>query len=243
MINAMLKNIPVLALMLAACATAAFPHDEPAQQQMKRMKFDAEKSVLIMEAGVVVTEKEGGLAVEHVFPKDRMPKEAAALDIAAGDEVGMAMGRKVSTARDLHAVYDSAKPGVEFKLGLRREGKAFIVAFKKQDPKEMQSTMVMKRSENDNPNQDVRPALGVVIEQKGGKVIVVDAFPNAPKDMLKGDVVVSVNGTAVNDLQGFADVFDHVEVGADVKFVLSRAGKTVTVSIKRPKPQGQVIVK
>lgn len=243
MINAMLQRIPVLALMIAACATAAFPHDEPPRQQMQRMKFDAEKSVLIMEAGVVVTEMKGALAVEHVFPKDRMPKEAAALDIVAGDEVGMAMGKKVSSAKELHAVYDSATPGIEFKLGLRRDGNAFIVTFKKQDPKEMQSTMVMKRSGGDNPNQDVRPALGVVIEQKGGKVLVVDAFPNAPKDMQKGDVVVSVNGTAVKDLQGFSDVFDHVEVGSDVKFVLDRGGKSVTVAIKRPKPQGQVIIK
>jgi S1-C subfamily serine protease len=243
MINAMLKRVPVLALTLAACAAAAFPHDEPARQQATRMKFDAEKSVLIMEAGAVVTEKDGKLAVELVFPKDRMPKEAAALDIAAGDEVGMAMMKKVSTAKELHAVYDSARPGVEFKLGLRRDGKAFIVAFKKQDPKEMQGTMVMKRTESDNPNQDVRPALGVVIEQKDGAVTVVDVFPNAPKDMLKGDVVVSVNGTPVKNLQGFSDVFDHVEVGGDVKFELSRAGKMVTVSIKRPKPQGQVIVK
>jgi len=152
----------------------------------------------------------------------------------------MAMGKKVASAKDLHAVYDSAKTGVEFKLGLRREGKAFIITFKKQDVSAMKGTMVMKRDGSENPNQDVRPALGVVIEQKDGKVTVVETFPNVPKDMMKGDVVVSINGTAVANLKEFSQVYDHVEVGGDVKFILSRGGKDVTVSIKRPKPQGQV---
>jgi S1-C subfamily serine protease len=236
-------RISVLALMLAACAAQAFPHDEKPQQKTMRMQFDADKSVLLNEAGVVITEKDGRLAVEFVFPKDKQPKEIAGLDIAAGDEVGMAMGKKVATAKELHAAYDSVKPGAEFKLGLRRDGKAFIIAFKKMDEKDLPKTMVIKRDDGDNPNQDVRPALGVVIEQKEGKVLVVDTFPNAPKEMLKGDVVVSVNGTAVKSLQGFSDVYDNVEVGGEVKFSLSRAGKTVTVTIKRPKPQGQVIVK
>jgi S1-C subfamily serine protease len=236
-------RIFALALILAACAAAAFSHTERPQQKTVRMQFDADKSVLLNEAGVVIAEKDGKLAVEFVFPKDKQPKEIADLDIAVGDEVGMAMGKKVATAKELHAVYDSAKPGQEFKLGLRRDGKAFIAVFRKLDQKDMPKTMVVKSGGGDNPNQDVRPALGVVIEQKDGKVFIDDTFPNAPKEMLKGDVVVSVNGTAVKDLQRFSDVYDNVEVGGEVKFALGRGGKTVTVTIKRPKPQGQVIVK
>ena len=75
------------------------------------------------------------------------------------------------------------------------------------DEKELPKTMVIKRDGPDDPNQDVRPALGVVIEQKDGKVVIVDTFPNAPKDMLKGDVVASVNGTAVKNLEDFSGVY------------------------------------
>jgi S1-C subfamily serine protease len=235
-------RIFALALAIAACAAPAPAHNERPQQKMM-MQFDADKAVIIREIGMVVTEKEGKLKVEFIPPADRRPKDSPDVDIIAGDEVGMAMGKKVSTAKGLRAAYDSVKPGLEFKLGLRRDGKAFIVAFRKMDDKDLPKMMVMKSGEGENPNQDVRPALGVVIEQKDRKVFIADTFPNAPKEMQKGDVVVSVNGTAVKSLQGFSDVFDNVEVGGDVKFELSRGGKAVTVAIKRPRPQGQVIVK
>ncbi len=235
----------IACLVFAFCAGAtALAHDEkPQQKNMKMMQFDADKAVMINEAGMVIVEKDGKLAVEFIGPKETRPKETADLDIVAGDEVGMAAGKKVTTILALRAAYDSTKPGEEFKLGLRRDGKAFIVSFRRMDQKDLPKTMVIRRDGPDNPNQDVRPALGVVIEQKDGKVVIVDTFPNAPKDMLKGDVVASVNGTAVKNLEDFSGVFDNVEVGGDVKFELRRDGKTVTVSIQRPKPQGQVIVK
>jgi S1-C subfamily serine protease len=231
-----------LTILVVALASPASAHDERPQQQ-KMMTFDADKAVIVPETGMIVTEKDGKLTVEFIPAADRRPKETADLDIAAGDEVGMAMGKKVATVKDLRALLDSVKPGQEVKIGLRRDGKASIATFKKMDPRDMPQTMVIKRDGGDNPNQDVRPALGVVIEQKGGKVIIAETFPNAPKEMQTGDVVVSINGTAVKGLKGFSDVFDNVEVGGDVKFVLDRGGKTVTVAIKRPKPQGQVIVK
>ena len=236
-------RIFALATLSALLAAAAFAHNERPQQKMMRMQFDADKSVLLQEAGAMVVEKEGKLAIEFVFPKDKQPKEVADLDIATGDEVGMAMGKKVATAKELRAAYDSTKPGQEFKVGLRRDGRAFIVAFRKLDEKDLPKTMVIKRDGSDNPDQDVFPALGVAIGQKDGKVFVAETFPNAPKEMAKGDVVVSVNGTAVKDLKGFAGAYDSVEVGAEVKFELSRGGEAVHVTIKRPKPQGQVIVK
>ena len=232
-------------LVLLVCEAAqALTHDEsPQQKNMKTMQFDADKAVMIDEVGMVVVEKEGKLMVEHIGPKEARPKETADLDVVAGDEVGMAAGKKVSSVAGLRAAYDSTKPGEEFKIGLRRDGKAFIVSIRKMDEKDLPTMMVIKRDGPDNPNQDVRPALGVVIEQKEGKVVIVDTFPNAPKEMLKGDVITSVNGTAVKKLEDFAGVFDQVEVGGVVKFELRRGDKTVTVSIKRPKPQGQVIVK
>jgi S1-C subfamily serine protease len=237
------SRISALLIMLAAAATTAFAHDEHPQQKTVKMQFDADKAVLLNEAGAMVVEKEGRLAVGFVFPKNGGSKEGADLDIAVGDEVGMSMGKKVSTVKELRAAYDSVKPGEEFRLGLRREGKAFIVAFKKLDEKDLPKTMVIKRGEGDDPNQDVLPALGVAIGQKDGKVEIIDTFPNAPKEMAKGDVIVSLNGKAMKGLKDFSAVYDHAEVGAELEFELSRGGKTLIVVTKRNKPQGQVIVK
>lgn len=246
MVNARVTvRIFALAVITVAIAVTvpAFAHDERPQQQQKMMRFDADKTVIVPETGMIVTEKDGKLTVEFIPPADQRPKKTADLDIAAGDEVGMAMGKKVTAVKDLRALLDSVKPGQEVKIGLRRDGRASVVTFKKMDEKDLPMKMVVKRDGGDNPNQDVRPALGVVIEQKGGKVIIAETFPNAPKEMQTGDVVVSINGTAVKDLEGFSGVFDNVEVGGDVKFELDRGGRKLTVAIKRPKPQGQVIVK
>ena len=86
-------------LVFAVCAGAtALAHDEkPRQKNMKMMQFDADKAVMINEAGMVIAEKDGKLAVEFIGPKETRPKETADLDIVAGDEVGMAAGKKVTS--------------------------------------------------------------------------------------------------------------------------------------------------
>lgn len=232
-----------VATLAALCAAAAPAHDEPRQQGMRTMKFDADRAVIIAEVGMIVTEKDGRLTVEFIPPADRRPKETAGLDIAAGDEVGMAAGKKVSTVKDLRAAYDGARPGDEFKLGLRRDGKAYIAAFRRLDGKDLPKTMVIRRGGPDeDPNRDVLPALGVALEQKDGAVVVAETFPNAPKEMASGDVVVSLNGTGVKSLKDFAGAYDGVEVGGELKFELRRDGKSLTVVTKRNTPQRRVVV-
>jgi S1-C subfamily serine protease len=236
-------RVLAVTLLLLSAAPALTAHNErPRQGGMRRLQFDADKAVIMQETGMVVVEKDGKLKVEFLPPAGRRPKETADADIAEGDEVGMAAGKKVTTAKELRAAYEAAKPGDEFKIGLRRDGRAVIVTFKKMDEKDLPKQMVIRREGGENPNRDLFPALGIGIELKDGRVLVAETLPNAPEGMESGDVIVSLNGTKVASVKGFSEVFDGVEVGGALKFELLRGGKTVTVEMKRPKPRGRVIV-
>lgn len=239
-----------VALIVAAGAGAMYAHDEkPQKKQMRMMQFDADKAVMIDEVGMVVAERDGKLTVDFVAPKEQRPKAAAEIDVAAGDEVGMAAGKNVGSAKALRAAYDSVKVGGEFKLGLRRDGQSFIVSFNKMDPKDMPKKRMIIRSrdgddggKDEGVERDVLPALGVALELTKKGVEITETFPNAPKEMAKGDLIVSLNGRAVRDLAAFSGVYDKVDVGGELKFVILREGKTLTLVTKRNKPQGRVIV-
>ncbi len=239
-----------IALLVATTTVALLAHDEkPQKKEMRMMQFDADRAVMIDEVGMVVTEKDGRLTVDFVAPKEQRPKATAEVDVAAGDEVGMAAGKKVGSAKALRAAYDSVNVGGEFKLGLRRDGRAFIVTFNKMDPKEMPRKRMIIRSgdgdgggKDDGVERDVLPALGVALELTKKGVEITETFPNAPKEMSKGDIIVGLNGTAVKDLGAFSGVYDKVDEGGELKFEILRAGKTHTVVTKRNKPQGRVIV-
>jgi len=112
-------------------------HGTPGKPRVMRMAFDADHAVMINEVGMVVTEEEGKLNVAFIPPKEARPKDAADLDIMEGDEIGMAAGKPVSSAKLLREAYESVRPGDEVKLGLRREGKSFIVVFTRKDGKDL----------------------------------------------------------------------------------------------------------
>jgi S1-C subfamily serine protease len=210
---------------------------------MRTMKFDADKAVMIDEAGMVVTEKDGKLTVEFIPPKDRRPKDTAELDVMEGDEIGMAGGKRMSSAKTLRDAYESVKPGEEFKLGLRRDGRAFIVSFTRKDGKDLPKRMIIRTDGDDSPDGDVLPALGIAIKAGDGKLVITETFPNAPDEMLQGDVIHSINGTTVKTLDEFSRVYDNAEIGAMLRFGLLRDGKPVTVVTERKKPMGKMIVK
>lgn len=239
---------------------AAPVHDErPQKREMRMMTFDADNAVMIDETGMVVTAKDGKLLVEMVAPPDRRPKENADLDIAIGDEVGMAAGKKMTTIKDLRAAYEGTKPGEEFRLGLRRDGSSFIVSFTKMDRKDLPGRRMVIRTEDgpgagpgtrpgggpggDDVERDILPALGIALELRKDRVIVTDVFPNGPKEMAAGDVISSINGKPVKHLDDFNAVYDKAPEGAELSFGLLRDGKKVSVTVKRTRPDVEVKVK
>lgn len=208
-------------------------------QQRTMVRFNADSSVMFREIMAIVADEGGTLKVAMVPPPDRRPEGMAAVDLQRGDEVGMAGGKRVKTIKELREAYDASKPGEEFKLGVRREGRPIIVTFTRKDEKDMPGGMVIRRGPGDE-NSDVFPALGLMLEKKGNTVIVNETMPHASKEFQKGDVVWSLNGTPIKNVADFAKTLDATKVGDELSIVLDRKGEKVAVKMPRPEPRGNV---
>ncbi len=83
-----------------------------------------------------------------------------------------------------------------------------------------------------NMDENMAKALG--LEQPMG-VLVADVFKNNPADnagILPGDVILSVNGTAVNSTTELARAVASLPPGASAKFEVLRKGKKKTYQVK-----------
>lgn len=237
--------IRLTALMVfVALAAPVLTAQQPARArpQTQQMQFRAEEAVFIRELGAVIVEEGGKLRVKFIPPKDRRPKEVAAEDIESGDEVGMANGKKISTASELRKSYDESAIGREFKLGVRRDGQLHIVTLLKKDPNEAMMGGTMIVGGNDDRSR-VFPALGIGLEQLEKKVIIEKAFPNILKGLREGDQVESLNGRKIATVEDFAKELDASNIGSDLNFGLIRNGKSISYSAPKPKPQGTMIIR
>jgi S1-C subfamily serine protease len=211
-----------------------------AQPQKMRIQIDADKAIMIDELMMLVADTSGKLRVQFIAPAERRPAAAAKMDIAPGDELAMAGGKKVESLKQLRELYETAKPGEEIKMGLRRGERSYLISFTKMDPKDLPKKMVIRRGDG-NPNEAVLPALGVMAMFENGKLVVMETFPNASEDIAKGDVVVSLNGKKAADAKELNAIYDATEMGAELKLELTRDGKTISVAAKREPPPGAVI--
>ena len=226
----------------AAVVFVMHAQEKPPQSgQRMMMRFDAESSVMLREVMTIVSEEKGKLTIMMVPPASRRPEGLPSVDLQKGDEVGMAAGKRVATIEELRKAYESAKPGEEFKLGVRREGRPIVVTFTRRAEKDLPGggPMVLRRGSGDE-NSDMFPALGLGLEKKGDVVVVAEMLPHASKEIRKGDVVSSLNGVAVKNVTDFAKTLDATKVGDKLNFELQRNGQQVTVSFARPEPKGML---
>lgn len=226
----------VLVFLFMAMTTAA-----AVAQRM--MRLNADEAVIMREVGLIIGLEKGSLKVIMVPPKEGRPAGAPSVDAVEGDAVGMVNGKRVKTIKELRDAYEASKPGDEFKIGLIRDERPFIVTFVRKDEKEMPQggrMMTMQRDEGDE-NQDFFPALGFGLKKEKDGVFVTETLPHAPKEIAKGDRVVSMNGTPVGNVADFAKGLDATKVGEEMKIELTRDGKASTVTMKRPEPRMRMI--
>lgn len=219
---------------------------QPASGGMRTMRFSAENAFILREIGAVITEEKGMMKVVLVPPKDGRPQGMQEADLVAGDEVGMAAGKRVKSVKELKEIYAAAPVGEQFKLGVRRDGQAHIVMFVKKSEKDMPQggRMVIRQGgPGADENSDLFPAFGIGIEKKGSDIMVSETLPNAPKDIKKGDIVKTLNGKEIKTIADFNKEFDATKIGGTLTLELMRDGKQVIVEAPRPEPKGQMIMK
>jgi S1-C subfamily serine protease len=226
----------LVSVLCVAMLSAQNPPSTGGQRTM--MRFNADSSVMLREIMTIVSYEGGALKIMMVPPADRRPEGMPAVDLQRGDEVGMAGGKRIKTVVELRAAYDASKPGEEFKLGVRRDGRPIVVSFTRKDEKDLPGGMMTMRTGPGDENSDVFPALGLMLRKKGNDVVIDEAMPHASKEFQKGDVVRSLNGSSLKNVADFAKALDATKVGDKLTFAIDRKGETIEVSFPRPEPRG-----
>ncbi len=242
--------IPVYALFFFAAAGFA-------QEKVVRITGDG-KSVKtfkgelfdLPELGAIIVKSDSGnLKVEHIMPPEARPKAYADVDLKTGDEILVANGKRVKMIKEIEELYASVTVGGEVKLGIQRGADMMISRFTRADPKDLpkRKMMIVK---SDGAEGDIRPLpnLGVIVGKSKDGVVVKELLENAAKaftdaGIKPGDRILSVQGKEVKTLEDFTNQFIAVPVGSTMTWVVARSGKNVSLSLVRPNPEGQVIIK
>lgn len=232
-----------LTLLLLVCA-ALTARQEP--KQITR-SFSFDDAVILREIGAVITPKDEKLTVEVVLGNN----EQQASDIRKDDIILMANGKKVPTVKSLRSLYEKTEPGQEFKLGVKRGEQLMLVSFLRKSEEEMNKQtggkqMVMRMEQKEG--EILLPALGLKLVTKERSAVVEEVLPAASSNFTafmpkKGDIIRSVNGTAVNSAEGFDELYTGIEQGSTVSIVFSRSGKESTASFPKPKPRMMMITR
>ena len=204
----------------------------------------------IPELGAIIARSDSGnLKVEHVMPQEARPKAFADVDIKTGDEILLLNGKRVKTIKEIEQQYTSIPVGGEVKLGIQRGQDMMITRFAKADPKDLPKRKMMIVT-SDGPEGDILPLpnLGVIMGKAKEGVVVKEMLENAAKPFTEagvkaGDRLVSLNGKGIKNLDDFTREFTAVSPGSTMTWIVAHNGKNVTLSLVRPEPQGQVIIK
>lgn len=144
--------------------------------------------------------------------------------IQAGDVITAMNGHTIEHSSDLSAFVANLKPGSDGKLDIIRKGKSMTLSV---NVGELKSASVAANDDNNgaharlgvsvrplDPREQQRSGIdgGLVVEQVGG--------PAARAGIQRGDVILSVNGTAVDDPK-------------QLKSMVEKAGKSVALLIQR----------
>jgi S1-C subfamily serine protease len=243
-----LRSVVLSATFMILCgvALAQDTQTKSSSGTVRTMQFKSDDAFIVREIGAVITEEKGMMKVVMTPPKDARPQGMQDVDLVAGDEIGMAAGKRVKNIKDLKEAYAAAPVDEPFKLGVRRNGEAHIVTFVKKSEKDLPQggRMIIRRgAPGGDENSDFFPAFGIGIEKKGSDILVSETLPNAPKDIKKGDIIKTLNGKEIKTVADFNKEFDATKIGATLKLELLREGKQVIVSAPRPEPKGQMIMR
>ena len=219
----------------------------PAQVIIKREagKGSVEgQPVVLMESGAVIVTSDGKLIIEHVLPKDRLPKTNVDANLKEGDVILMANAKKMRTTKELEDLYQSLGVGSELKLGVQRGDERFIVSIAKADPKDLPQMRI--KIGGDGGDIEALPAVGVILKSQKNKIIVDGKFPDttaalASADIKENDVLVEMNKQPVTTIKKFMETYMALPIGSAVEWKVKRGKETIAVSFNKPKPREGII--
>ena len=235
-----MRRFLVFALLLPACA--AVGQDVVSQGGGPRvLKFSPDSVLLIKEIGALVGHQEGVLKVLLAPPRKGNLTGVQPVDLAEGDEIGMAEGKRLRAISELKPLYDAAPVGSEFTLGVRRDGRPIVVKFRRQSPGEMGSGGLIMIRPGDEEGTRLFPALGFRLKDEPYGLTVEEVLPGGPFPVQPGDGIRSLNGKKTGTVEEFETVLATIEVGQETALLISRGGTERTFRAPRPEAHGTVV--
>ncbi len=256
--NRMKKPIGIFMIVVLIAGTNAF--SQPKMKIMKRTadgevkEMSDENMLHVPELSAMIMEEGKELRVDHIMEPEMRMKGYEKTDLKEGDKILMANGKKVGSMKELKEIYNKIATGETVKFGVKRNEGTLIASFVKADQKDMPKMKMMIAEGggggNWEGNVDILgvPQIGLIFSNKGSDVIVKsimpeksDAIKNA--DVKEGDIVSTLNTFAVKSFGDFQKRYEKIPAGDKVEIVLSRAGKSETISFTKPKDEGKMIIR
>ena len=170
-------------------------------------------------------------AAGAIVTKPQLDSPASKAGIVAGDIILAVNGETVGDARTLARVISALNPESNARIGIWRNGKAVEIEV---TLGKLEETARSPRDQLQEPKPLARLGLELEAAPGGIGVLVRDAVPGSgafEKGLRRGDLILAVNGVAVNDpetlVQELRDAADagrpsalvQVKRGADVQFL------------------------
>ena len=236
-----------LAALAALAVLLLSPASTPAQEIQQRT-LDPETNVLMLEIGAIAGLDDGGQVVmESILPKQARPEENRGVDVRGGDRILMMNGQRVRSIDDLRGLYEGLETGAEVKLALDRDDRRFLVSFAKSDADSIASSgsggRTAIRVVRGGPGGDVElfhEARALLREADGE--IQVDMVLGEGGALEQGDVVRTVNGKTVANLEGYREAYEAIEIGTDLTLGIGRGETALEIAVtKSERPEGMMV--
>ncbi len=214
----------------------------------QKFEFKSDKPMyMVRETGAVLVQEKDKLKIEMVLSPEQRPKGYADVDMKKDDMISMMNGKRVKTTDEAKVIYDGLKAGEDVKFGIMRGEQMLIASFKKADEKDLPQIkqMIVK---GDGGDIKPLPELGMILGFKNKKIEILDMMENADEvlkkhDLTEGDQIISLNGSSFSSLKEFSESYAKIKIGDKVDLKFSGGGKIKSISVKKPEPKGNVIIK
>lgn len=246
-----MKNPAVSILALLSVLSSVGPLSA---QEVRQRRLDPATSLYMAEIGAIAQAQEDSEAITFgtLLSTSSRPQANRDIDVAKGDEVVMLNGQRVRSIQALRELYEGVEEGDEVKMALKRDGQPFLVSFAKSA--EVGSGVVVRRRQvgggggegvriirSGGGDVEVFHEARVILGEQDGEVRVINQLPGAG-DLHEGDVVLTLDGKAVDSVAALREIYGALAVGDTLRLGLRRGEDRIEVGVtKAEKPAGMVI--
>lgn len=243
-----MKSLTVLFVLLLA--SISIHAQSFVRQSSTEMSIEGEPFQL-PELGAIVAGDGEKVSFLVVMEGERRPEGYKAVDAKSNDEILMMNGKRIKKTEDFKNAYEALAVGDVVKLGVRRDGKMFILDFPKIDPAnapKMHFQIATSNGPGGGDDMLPLPGLHIILQGNDGSVTVGDlkGMPGeAPEgaDFQSDDVIISINDKAVKKTADFQTIYEALAVGDKVTVEYKRGGEVLTANFTKPQSPGRVMMR